>query len=261
MSSTSQYSSSSYFKPVDPTLSVSSSSSFPVPLTSRLQRFSGLFALFLGGSSLILLTVWLREFEGGFSTSPSSAHFNLHPLGMMLGYPLALLHGILAWRLYQIHSHNLLKSIHVISNVIASGFIVFGLWSIITIHSSPHLLSVHSWLGVCTAGLTALQLLIALILYLTPGVPIAWRLSCLPYHALFGQLVLICGILTILSGLTNFLSLNAKTIKFNSREMIIGNSVGIIVFACLLFALFALLPRRKLEEEREIAEGGTNTNY
>ncbi len=223
----------------------------PLPILSKLQWASGSISLFLGLSSLILLSVWFREFEGGFDTGVG--RFNLHPLSMIFAFPFFLTHGILAWRLYPLKSHAALKTIHVISNLCAAAFIGLGLWSTLTVHVS-HFVSFHSWVGICTAGIFVFQLLGGLIFYAIPGIPIEWKISSLPVHAWLGTLTYIAGMLTVASGLTNYLGLNAKQIRFNSREMFIGNSVGIIVFATLIFALYAVLPSRKPELEAEEGE-------
>nr|GLL44270.1 probable ascorbate-specific transmembrane electron transporter 1 [Ipomoea trifida]GMD74514.1 probable ascorbate-specific transmembrane electron transporter 1 [Ipomoea batatas]GMD75991.1 probable ascorbate-specific transmembrane electron transporter 1 [Ipomoea batatas] len=141
-----------------------------------------------------------------------------------------------------------LKPLHISLHLIALGAAIVGLYAVFKFHhdtGTSNLVSLHSWIGISTVALFALQWVFSFFTFLEL-LPSSRASSKAPWHALFGLIIFSMGILSAVTGLLEkFISLELK----RDQEGLIVNFIGLLL---LLFGisvgLTVLLPRGYLLE-------------
>ncbi|XP_063870109.1 plasma membrane ascorbate-dependent reductase CYBRD1-like isoform X7 [Scylla paramamosain] len=170
--------------------------------------------LMFGLLSLVLF--WVVYYRGGFAWREDVAkEFNYHPVLMITGFIFFMGHAMLVYRLYRCCNKLTAKILHTFLYLMAVPCIVVGTITVFDSHNLkvppiPNLYSLHSWLGVVTIGLFALQVTHTLVV----GFFSFWILLCceqgtakfraglVPVHATFGIITFMLAIATAVTGYT-----------------------------------------------------------
>ncbi|KAJ8761027.1 hypothetical protein K2173_022065 [Erythroxylum novogranatense] len=183
----------------------------------------------------ILVLVWLLHFRGGlaFRTIKKYEIINVHILLMVVGFILVAGEAILALKRIPA-TRRVRKAGHGILQVIALIAGIVGVYAAFKYkHESGRedMISLHSWLGMCTVCLFGLQWLLGFFSFVFPGAQTSSRASYLPWHIFGGLFIFFLAICTAETGLLE---------RFNTLGL--GhNQEGLLVnFTGLLLILFAL---------------------
>ncbi|XP_063870102.1 plasma membrane ascorbate-dependent reductase CYBRD1-like isoform X2 [Scylla paramamosain] len=166
--------------------------------------------LMFGLLSLVLF--WVVYYRGGFAWREDVAkEFNYHPVLMITGFIFFMGHAMLVYRLYRCCNKLTAKILHTFLYLMAVPCIVVGTITVFDSHNLkvppiPNLYSLHSWLGVVTIGLFALQLVVGFfsfwILLCCEQGTAKFRAGLVPVHATFGIITFMLAIATAVTGYT-----------------------------------------------------------
>ncbi|CAM8951351.1 unnamed protein product [Rhodiola kirilowii] len=204
-----------------------------------------IFAHLLVIAITTLLLVWLLHFREGisFNSDDKEKIFNLHPFFMVLGLVLLAGEGIMVYKSVpatrQTH-----KVFHLILLFIALVFGILGIYAVFKFHDErgePHMVTLHSWIGISTICLFGLQWLFSFFAFFSPGTQMSTRANLAPWHMFLGTAIFFMIIVTAEMGLVQrFIILGLG----RSQEALIVNFTGLLI---LLFAISVgfsiLLPR------------------
>eukprot|EP00271_Cylindrocystis_brebissonii_P001666 TRINITY_DN11947_c0_g1_i1.p1 TRINITY_DN11947_c0_g1~~TRINITY_DN11947_c0_g1_i1.p1 ORF type:complete len:255 (+),score=12.69 TRINITY_DN11947_c0_g1_i1:325-1089(+) len=236
----------------------------PTPITPFLVARTQV----LGGLMCILMIWWTLGPRGGLSLSLASyqGYYNWHPLLMLVGFIFLFGEAILIYRIID-SPRWLRKLLHAFFNAVGLTAAIVGVWFVWTYHelaSSPHLTSLHSWLGIFCVTAYGLQWLVGFFMFLLPGRDIDVKRATLPVHALVGvclfALVLVVACLGILEKLT-FLT-DAGTITRRGIDTLLGNFIGICILLYGLKVIYTVVFTARFvtegpETSAKVAPGGT----
>ncbi|KAH7570827.1 hypothetical protein ACOSP7_019287 [Xanthoceras sorbifolium] len=199
--------------------------------------------LFIAVTTLVL--VWLLDKREGlaFESKNKSKIFNLHPLFMIIGFILIGGEAIMAYktipatRRTQKAVHGVLHSIALVSGALG----IFAVFKFQNEQGIADMYTLHSWLGIITISLYALQWLLAFFSYVFPGAEKGTRATYQSWHTLFGLVIFFLAICTAEMGLLQkFLKLGL----FRNQEALIVNFTGLlIVLFGISVGLVVVLPR------------------
>ncbi|EEB13963.1 Cytochrome b561, putative [Pediculus humanus corporis] len=213
-----------------------------------LEGFTFLFGLAeaLGALGLILTAIWLGSYRGGFTwTSNPKLEFNWHPLLMMMGMIFLYANGILVYRSFRNSRKRKLKIAHAFINAMAFIFTIIGLQAVFDSHNLaspspiPNMYSLHSWLGLASVILFALQWVFGLLSFLYPTLSAPLRATYYPIHVFFGINAFVCASASALLGLTEKAIFNVSDYSQFSSEGLLVNCIGvtIVIFTSLVVHL------------------------
>lgn len=206
------------------------------PENGRIEKFK--FLYFLQHLISVVLTVLFLKW---FGIPPKG--FNWHPVTMSIG--MVFLYGncelkvqlfekksklisstaILIYRGFRFGSKITLKQMHARIHALALIFTVYGLIVAFKSHSSPHLYSLHSWIGMGAVILFAFQYVAGLLCFLFPVVRGSFKVSYMPLHIFFGILGFILAMIACLLGICEK-SFNGSDYKLLSANTLFVNSIG-----------------------------------
>lgn len=200
-----------------------------------------------GFMAVVLMGIWMGHFRKGFAwTEQPDLEFNWHPLLMTLGLIYLYGNGILIYRIFRNERKKKLKLTHASIMISALLFTVIALKAVFDSHnlatkgSIPNLYSLHSWMGIITVILFAMQWLAGFITFLFPGLASHLRASYMPLHTSFGILIFVLACATSLLGITEKLIFALGT-QYSNRdpEGVMANWIGvlIVVFGVLVVYL------------------------
>ncbi|XP_076361483.1 plasma membrane ascorbate-dependent reductase CYBRD1-like isoform X2 [Tachypleus tridentatus] len=160
--------------------------------------------------ALGLCLFWIFYYGGGVTwTNDATRQLNLHYVLMIGGFIFFNGQAILAYRCFSCYKKIYTKVIHTSFFVFALSSITVGLVSAIqgrNIAQDPkHFYSLHSWIGLATIGMFALQFLVGFVSFLiflccdTATVKLRQRL--LPTHVTLGLVIFEMAVATCLTGL------------------------------------------------------------
>ena len=167
---------------------------------------------------------------------------------------------------------------HAALNASALGLVGFGLYCVFTSQSAPYVFTAHSWIGLAAALLLGLQALLGLV-YLLPSAHANVKATVLPLHAWLGTTAYVVAMLTVCTGVMNLQALlltrgshhytappaghehGHAVMEPSSAEAIVAALLATVVLATLIFALYALMPRRAVEWEEEVEERAQSTGW
>ncbi|XP_053632004.1 plasma membrane ascorbate-dependent reductase CYBRD1 isoform X3 [Cherax quadricarinatus] len=212
--------------------------------------------LMFGLLSLVLF--WVVYYRGGFAWREDvTKEFNYHPVLMICGFVFFMGHAMLVYRLFRCCNKLTAKILHTFLYLMAVPCIVVATITVFDSHNLrsppiPNLYSLHSWLGVITIGLFALQVTHTLVV----GFFSFWLLLCceqgtvrfrsglVPVHATFGIITFMLAIATAVTGYTEkaFFSLRDPETKEIIYSRMENEAIIINTQAAALAALGILVP-------------------
>lgn len=192
---------------------------------------------------VVLVAVWMSEFRGGFAwTSNPSLEFNYHPMLMTIGLIFLYAEAILIYRVFARFPKRIVKIAHGVIQAVSILFALIGLKAVLDSHNLnpkpiPNFYSMHSWLGLLTIGLFALQLIAGFSIFGWPGGTDAFKKFYMYSHRFFGIGIFILACATALTGIVekSIFSLKGDYGKLPSEAYVINFfGLSIVVFACLV---------------------------
>ncbi|XP_022258334.1 cytochrome b ascorbate-dependent protein 3-like isoform X2 [Limulus polyphemus] len=157
-----------------------------------------------------LCLFWIFYYGGGVTwTNDVTKQFNLHYVLMIGGFIFFNGQAILAYRCLSCYKKIYTKVIHTSFFVFGMSSITVGLVSAIQGHNGAqdpkHFYSLHSWIGLATIGMFALQFLVGFMSFLVflccDNATVKLRQRLLPTHITFGLIIFGMAIATCLTGL------------------------------------------------------------
>lgn len=227
--------------------------------------FTVIFSEIIGIICVCLVAVWAANYMSyeGFAWNrfEPDRQFNYHPLFMIVGLVFLYGNAIIVYRLFPDVRKPVLKLLHATLHGGAFIFSVIALVAVFQFHYNkgyPDLYSLHSWIGLVTVILFALQYALGFLVFLLPMSPVEWRAKLMPYHIYFGLLLFIAAIGACLTGINEKLQLLGRYWELNKTH-VLGNCLGIflIVFASLIvyLATSSRYKRMPLPEEMNLRTG------
>ncbi|KAH9137102.1 hypothetical protein LEN26_005924 [Aphanomyces euteiches] len=209
-----------------------------------------------------LMTAYTVEADGtiigrsmaGFSWSnKNDLVFNWHPTLMVFGFIFCSSQAILVF-VSKPFEHYSNKLVHVACHSLSILSVAVSTIAIFRYHNEhgfSNLHSVHSWVGLTTLIVFALQYVFGFVVYFKPGAAILFRKASMPYHIGFGLGILALIAMTCVSGILEQLSFNAscdltgtlngQLVKsFMALDCVVG-SVAALLIALLSIALVVVV--------------------
>ncbi|KAK1315025.1 putative ascorbate-specific transmembrane electron transporter 1 [Acorus calamus] len=188
-----------------------------------------------GVASVKLMLVWILHFRGGASLTSDNKEqlFNVISLALFFNQLLKLVSAAMAYKIVP-GTRKAQRFVHMALLLISLSMAAFGLYIVFKFQHDigmPNMYSVHSWLGMGTVCLFALQWFIGFFAFLFPGAQWMTRARLLPWHAFFGFVIFAMAICSAETGLIQkfiFIGL------FRGSEALIVNFIGLTT---LLFGI------------------------
>ncbi|CAL1273530.1 unnamed protein product [Larinioides sclopetarius] len=205
---------------------------------------------------IALVVRWCQMYEG-FGWEDPKQQFYYHPLLMVLGLVFCYGDAIIIYRVLSFMPKWILKIIHAVLHVLAILLSSIALAAVLENHrrtKKADFYSLHSWIGIATFGMFALQYLGSFVTFMLPWVPNVWRGRIMPFHTFFGVGLFVMAVGTAEMGLTEKLlwTENYTTTQYLPKS-VVGNSLGLclVVFAFLIVFIttHTAYKRRPLPEE------------
>ncbi|KAF8771252.1 Cytochrome b561 like protein [Argiope bruennichi] len=222
-----------------------------------------LISQLLGVISIALVSAWCGQYLGGFAwQSEPKIQFNHHPFFMVLGLVFCYGNALLVYRVFRNQRKRSLKLLHFGLHTLAFIFTIVALKAVFDSHNLnspplPNLYSIHSWLGLTTVILFALQYLFGFVAFLFPGLTKIWRAKYLPLHVFFGLAIFVMVITACLMGITEKIIFSeGGKYKDLPPGAVLANLLGycLIIFGLMIVYLVATpqFRRRPLPEEVQL---------
>jgi cytochrome b-561 len=210
----------------------------------------------LAVASAVLVLVWCIHFRGGlaFDSSNKNLIFNLHPVLMLIGYIVLGSEAIMAYKILP-WSHDVNKVIHLVLHAIALVLGIFGIYCAFKYHNESgiaNLYSLHSWLGIGTISLYAIQWIFGFVTFFVPGVAPTFKRGALPWHVLFGLFVYILALATVELGFLEKLTFleSSGLAKYGSEAFLVNFTALVVVLFGASVVVAAVAPAQ-VEETPE----------
>ncbi|EUB58213.1 Cytochrome b ascorbate-dependent protein 3 [Echinococcus granulosus] len=167
---------------------------------------------------VVMCTVWMGYYYGGFDWRNPALVFNYHPVFMVIGMIFCFGDAMLIYRVFHKCPKLPLKAVHGVLMILGLLFSVVGFKAAFDSHNMrgiPDVYSIHSWIGLVTVVLFAVQWVVGLIAFLVPYIPPRVRSKILPLHTATGLFLLCCALVAAISGITekNFGSTENEVVK------------------------------------------------
>ncbi|KAH1011424.1 hypothetical protein HUJ04_000797 [Dendroctonus ponderosae] len=203
------------------------------------------FTTSMGIGLIMLVLFWLLHYRGGFAWhSDLKREFNWHPLLMILSMVFLYSQAILIYRTGRNIPKLKLKIIHGSIHLMAFILSVIGLKAVFDTHNlaTPpiaNLYSMHSWIGLITVIIFAMQFLSGFLSFLYPGLSPSLRKALMPVHVVIGLSAFVMGLISSITGLTEkaFFTLDAKYSAF-VPEAFVFNFIALITTFYGLLVLY-----------------------
>ncbi|UJR20045.1 hypothetical protein I4U23_023179 [Adineta vaga] len=131
--------------------------------------------------------------------------FSYHPLMMTLGLVFCYGNAILIYRTFRTLPKLIVKIGHAVFLIVSLICGLVGFFAILrskNVGKRPHFMTYHSWLGLTTLILFALQWLCGFICFLVPQLSLDIRRLYMPSHRLCGKIIFVSAVIAILTGLS-----------------------------------------------------------
>jgi len=143
--------------------------------------------------------------------------WNLHPVLMVTGFIYFMGQAMLMYRTCRCCRRIWSKLLHTMFHLLAAPCIAIGFVAVWDYHNDrrdsqgnpapvPHFYSLHSWMGLTTMGLFALQFVVGffsfLLLLCCESATASFRAALVPIHSTFGITTFVMAVATACSGLT-----------------------------------------------------------
>ncbi|KAK0131970.1 Cytochrome b ascorbate-dependent protein 3 [Merluccius polli] len=203
----------------------------------------------LGVACVACVCVWSSQWRGGFAWDSSARQFNWHPVLMVSGLVVLYGYGAVLYRVPLTWGGDKRpwKLAHAGLMLLALLLSIVGLCAVFQVHSAkqiPALYSIHSWVGICTVALFAMQWVVGFGGFLLPCSPVSLRVVLKPLHVWLGASILTLSIAACISGINENLIFNLKgtvngTQPYSSLppEAVFANSLGVLI---VVFGLVVL---------------------
>ncbi|XP_063921303.1 lysosomal membrane ascorbate-dependent ferrireductase CYB561A3 isoform X1 [Zophobas morio] len=205
-------------------------------------------------ASLALTLYWVIKHRGGFAWRDDPIkQFNFHPVLMVAGFITFSGFSVLLYRICRCCRRIYVKLLHTVFHALAIPCVAVGFLTVLDSHNLaqppiPNFYSLHSWIGLVTMGLFAIQFVVGffsfLILLCCEGATAGFRASLVPIHASFGLTTFMLAIAACLTGLTEkvFFSLSnySKWQEDLAEEPIIVNALAMVLVALGILVSFAV---------------------
>lgn len=204
--------------------------------------------VFLFGA-LGLVLFWVFYYRQGIAwQNEIDKEFNLHPILMVGGFVFLLGEAILVYRLCRCGRKIYNKLVHTILHLLVMPAAAIAVVAVFDFHSFkkppiPHLYSLHSWMGLGTLGLFALQFIVGffsfLVLLCCEKATASFRAALLPIHIHFGLATFLMGVATCVTGLTEK-AIFALGSSYSERteEGIVMNVLGLVIIVAGILVTF-----------------------
>ncbi|XP_017769767.1 PREDICTED: cytochrome b reductase 1 isoform X2 [Nicrophorus vespilloides] len=202
--------------------------------------------------SLALTLFWVIYYHNGFAWREDlSKQFNLHPVLMVAGFITFSGFSILLYRICRCCRRIYVKLLHTVFHALSIPCVAIGFMAVLDTHNLkrpeaiPNFYSLHSWIGLVTMGLFAIQFVVGffsfLVLLCCEGATSAFRAALVPIHASFGLTTFMLAIAACVTGLTEkvIFTLGENYEKF-SEQSIIVNTLGIVFIALGILVSYAV---------------------
>ncbi|XP_074036247.1 cytochrome b561 family member no extended memory isoform X1 [Leptinotarsa decemlineata] len=206
--------------------------------------------LLLGSLGLTLF--WVIQYQGGFAWRENpEKQFNLHPVLMVAGFITFSGFSILLYRICRCCRRIYVKLLHTVFHALAIPCVAIGFLAVLDSHNLkqpnaiPNFYSMHSWIGLVTMGLFAIQFVVGffsfLVLLCCEGATASFRAALVPIHASFGLTTFMLAIAAALTGLTEKVMFTLKD-RYSSlgEEAIVVNTIGMTLVALAIVVAYIL---------------------
>ncbi|XP_065573956.1 transmembrane ascorbate-dependent reductase CYB561-like isoform X2 [Artemia franciscana] len=244
----------------------------PEPRTSFWLLFTAAQILLLAAVTLVLF--WVLKFHKFAWREDPANEFYAHPVLMIVGLIFFAGEGMLMYRSLEICvKHRFyIKLAHTICHFLAIPAIVMGLITVLDSHQLrfppiPDFYSLHSWVGLVTISLFALQFAVgftSFIVFLCCDTnTAAFRAALVPIHGTMGLVTFLLSIVAAISGLTEkaifSLGKDYSTILLRPEsragiEGLVMNSLGAVLIALAIVMPFVLRQRRPQYQLVQVVE-------
>ncbi|XP_029848851.1 lysosomal membrane ascorbate-dependent ferrireductase CYB561A3 isoform X2 [Ixodes scapularis] len=201
----------------------------------------------------ITLTIyWIFNYQGGVAwANDTRKQFNLHYILMVGGFIFLNGHAMLVYRSFTCCKKIYNKVLHTIFFVLSISAITIGIVSAFQAHNNVadprHFYSLHSWIGLGTMGLFALQFVVGFISFLVllccDKATVTYRQRLVPIHTNFGLIIFGMAAATCVTGL-----MQTATYRFNGKDgaplyrELPEQGIFVNTIAIAIIALTILLP-------------------
>ncbi|XP_063232925.1 plasma membrane ascorbate-dependent reductase CYBRD1 isoform X2 [Bacillus rossius redtenbacheri] len=200
--------------------------------------------------SLTLTLFWVLYYRKGFAwTEKPELQFNLHPVLMVAGFVTFSGFSLLLYRICRCCRRIYVKLFHTIFHALAIPCVVVGFIAVLDSHNLANppianFYSLHSWMGLVTMGLFALQFVVGffsfLILLCCESATAAFRAALVPIHATFGITTFMMAIATCLTGLTEKVFFTLGDYATMPEEGIVVNALAMVLVALGILLSYAV---------------------
>lgn len=209
--------------------------------------------------TITLLIYWIFNYQGGVAwANDVKKMFNLHYILMVGGFIFLNGHAMLVYRSFTCCKKIYNKLLHTIFFVLSISAITIGIVAAFQAHNSKadpkHFYSLHSWIGLGTMGLFALQFIVGFVSFLVllccDKATVTYRQRLVPIHTNFGLIIFSTAAAACVTGLMQtakgrFTGLGgAPNYPDLPEEAIFVNTIAIAIIA--LTILLPLLVRNNL---------------
>ncbi|XP_037418672.1 probable ascorbate-specific transmembrane electron transporter 1 [Triticum dicoccoides] len=203
-------------------------------------------AQLLAAAVFTLTLVWVLHFREGVTWEMGSIPqlvYTAHPLFMVIGLVICTGEAVMAYRIV-LGPRAARKAVHLLLHLLSLGFAAVGLYAAVKFHRDsglPDIHSLHSWLGIATIGLYALQWLVAFVYFVFPGAMMTMRADYAPWHIFFGIVIFLMAVCTAETGLAKYIFPGNDY----PSEAFVVNFLGISIFVFgVTVVLAVILPSR-----------------
>ncbi|XP_014768447.1 transmembrane ascorbate-dependent reductase CYB561 [Octopus bimaculoides] len=204
------------------------------------------FSQLLGLVLIVLLSFWLGHYRGGFAWETDlNLQFNYHPLFMVIGFILINAEALLSFRVFRNQQKYCIKVLHCCMQVSSLVFAIVGIKAVFDTHNLastpiPNMYTLHSWLGLTTVLLFSLQVVVAFVSFMWPGISYNLREQLMPFHTFFGKAILVMAAISCLTGMTEKAFFALKSNYPTELEGKLINSMGLVLVAFVGIVLFII---------------------
>lgn len=203
--------------------------------------------------SLALTLFWVIYYQDGFAWRDDiKKQFNLHPVLMVAGFITFSGFSILLYRICRCGRRIYVKLLHTVFHALAIPCVAIGFLAVLDTHNLkrpepiPNFYSLHSWIGLVTMGLFAIQFVAGffsfLVLLCCEGATAAFRAAMVPIHASFGLTTFFLAIAACVTGLTEkVLFTLGNSYSRLPDEAIVINAIGMSLIGLGIIVIYILL--------------------
>ncbi|XP_047330855.1 transmembrane ascorbate ferrireductase 1-like [Impatiens glandulifera] len=197
--------------------------------------------LALAGTVMVL--VWCIHFRGGLAWEAKNKAliFNIHPVLMLIGFIILGGEAIMSYKALTLKKETK-KLIHLILHGIALILGIIGIYTAFKYHNESNianLYSLHSWLGLGTIIVYALQWIYGFLVFFYPGGAQGLRAESLSWHVIVGIFVYLLAVATAALGFLEKLTFleNGGLAKYGSEAFLVNFTAIVTV----LYGVFVIL--------------------